>query len=42
MLWNRVARPHRPARRCVMYGVFGEPKIWPAEWFSITITSTCR
>ena len=41
MLWNRAAQPHLRAT-FVMYGVFGEPTIWPAEWFSITITSTCR
>ena len=41
MLWYLVARPQARATR-VMYGVFGDPKIWPAEWFSITITSTWR
>ena len=41
MLWNCDAQPHLRATR-VMKGVFGEPTIWPAEWFSITITSTWR
>ena len=41
MLWNRDAQPHLRAT-LVMKGVFGEPTICPAEWFSMTITSTCR
>jgi len=41
MLWNCEAHPHRRAT-LVMYGVLGEPTIWPAEWFSNTMTMTCR